>query len=251
MDNTKKFSGLAEDYTQGRPAYAQNFIKLLREEFGLDKNCTVADIGSGTGKLSKQILELGSIVYCVEPNDDMRAVARRELRTYNNFKSVCGEASDTTLNSCSVDFVTAAQSFHWFDTEKFKAECKRILKPDGMVILVWNTRDMSSQFNVKSYEIYKKYCPMFKGYHNGMKDDNKRITDFFDNKCQRVSFENPICFTKEKFILRSLSASYSIQNGNENFESYIKELEDLFDEYCENGIVTMKNNTVAYIGTVK
>ncbi len=41
------------------------------------------------------------------------------------------------------------------NTEKFKAECKRILKPDGMAILVWNTRDMSSQFNVKSYEIYK------------------------------------------------------------------------------------------------
>lgn len=250
MDNTKKFSGRAEDYTLGRPAYSQDFIRMLKENLGFDKNCAVADIGSGTGKLSKQILEIGSTVYCVEPNDDMRRIAQSELGNYSNFKSVNGSSSNTTLDSCSVDFVTAAQAFHWFNAEEFKVECKRILKPAGLVILVWNTRDMSSKFNAKSYDVYKKYCPLFKGYHGGMKDDDKRITDFFDNNCKKISFENPLDFTKEKFIIRSLSASYSIKSGDKNFDSYIKELESLFDEYCENGIVTMKNNTVAYIGKV-
>lgn len=251
MDNTKRFSGRAEDYTLARPSYSEDFITMLCDDYGVNQSSVVADIGSGTGKLSKQILEKDCTVFCVEPNDDMRQIAELELGSYKNFKSVNGNSSDTKLDDESVDFITVAQAFHWFDAEAFKKECKRILRPDGKVLLIWNTRDMTSEFNIKSYEIYKKYCPDFKGYHGGMRDDDNRITDFFDNNCRKITFENPLSFTKEKFIARSLSASYSIKNDNKNYKNYIEELEKLFDKYSENGVVIMKNNTVAYIGEVK
>lgn len=250
MDNTQKFSGRAEDYKKGRPGYPQKLFDCLYDKYGFSGSSIIADIGAGTGKFSKYLLDMDSTVYLVEPNDDMRAVAQNELIDYSKAIFVDGSSDMTKLEDNSVDFVTAAQAFHWFNAEEFKAECKRILKPDGMVILVWNTRDMSSKFNVRSYDIYKKYCPLFKGYHGGMKDNDKRITDFFDNNFNKISFENPLDFTKEKFIIRNLSASYSIKSGDKNFEIYIKELENLFDEYCENGIVTMRNNTVAYIGKI-
>lgn len=157
----------------------------------------------------------------------------------------------TGLDNNSVNFVTVAQAFHWFDADKFKAECKRILKPDGKVILVWNTRDMSSDFNIESYEVYRKYCPDFKGYHGGMKDDDRRIFEFFNNSYEKVVFENPIEFTKDKFITRSLSASYSLKSGDDNFDNYIKDLQAVFDKFSDNDIVTMKNNTTAYIGMVE
>ncbi|MGN1203190.1 MAG: class I SAM-dependent methyltransferase [Eubacterium sp.] len=250
MDNTEKFSGRAENYTKGRPSYAQEFIKTLYGTVGFNENSVVADIGSGTGKLSKQLLDMGSTVYCVEPNDDMRRIAQSELSSYSNFISVKANAEMTGLKGNSIDFITCAQAFHWFDAGKFKQECKRILKPAGKVVLVWNTRDMDSNFSIESYEIYKKYCPLFKGFHGGMRDDDKRIYDFFNNKCSKMIFENPLAFTREKFITRSLSASYSIKSGDEGFESYIRELEELFDKYCENGFVTVKNNTVAYAGEI-
>ena len=250
MDNTKKFTGRADDYTNARPSYSEAFIKMLFEKLGFNENTIVADVGSGTGKLSKQMLEKGCTVYCVEPNDDMRNTAEKELGCFDSFRSVNGNASDTKLESSSIDFVTVAQAFHWFNADEFKRECLRILKPHGKVILVWNTRDLESEFNAKSYEIYKKYCPSFKGYHGGMKDDDNRIYDFFDNNCEKLIFDNPIEFTKEKFIKRSLSGSYSLKEGDENYDAYINELENLFDEFSNDGIVIMDNRTTAYIGNL-
>lgn len=162
MDNTQKFSGRAENYTKGRPGYPSALFDCLYADYGFSDNSSIADIGSGTGKFSKYLLDKGSTVYCVEPNEDMRKAAENELGDYSNFISVNGTSDATALKDNAVDFITAAQAFHWFDAEKFKAECKRILKPEGLIVLVWNTRDMSSEFNIKSYEIYRKYCPLLR-----------------------------------------------------------------------------------------
>lgn len=250
MDNTKRFSGRADNYVKGRPGYPKKLFDCLYDDYGLSKASVIADIGAGTGKFSKYLLDMGSTVYLIEPNDDMRNAAQNELSDYSKAIFINGSSDMTNLKDNSVDFITAAQAFHWFDADKFKEECKRILKPGGRVILVWNTRDMSSEFNIKGYEIYKKYCPLFKGYHGGMRDDDKRITDFFDHDCKKLNFENPLVFTKEKFISRSLSASYSLKKDDENFGTYINALENLFEQYCVNDVVIMKNNTVAYIGGV-
>lgn len=250
MDNTKKFSGRAAAYTKGRPGYPQALFDCLYKDFSVSSQSVIADIGAGTGKFSKYLLERGSRVYLVEPNPDMLDIAEQELSGYTNASFVNGTANATGLDDNSVHFITAAQAFHWFDAEEFKKECKRILKPDGRVALVWNTRDMNSEFNVKSYEIYKKYCPDFKGYHGGMKDDDESIAAFFNHNFKKLVFENPIEFTKEKFITRSLSASYSLKSDDVNYNEYIKELGDLFDVFSENNIVIMKNNTSAYIGSV-
>lgn len=250
MDNTKKFSGRAVDYTNGRPGYPQALFDCLYNDFAVSSQSVIADIGAGTGKFSKYLLERGNRVYLVEPNDDMRSVSEKELCSYPNAVFAKGTADNTGLYDCSIDLITAAQAFHWFDAEEFRKECKRILKPDGRVVLVWNTRDMNSEFNVKSYEIYKKYCPDFKGYHGGMKDDDESIAVFFNHNFNKIVFENPIEFTKEKFITRSLSASYSLKSDDINYNEYIKELGDLFDVFSENNIVVMKNQTSAYIGFV-
>lgn len=251
MDNTQKFSGRAQYYTKGRPGYPKELFDCLYDKYGFSDSSVIADIGAGTGKFSKYLLDMGSKVYLVEPNADMRSAAQSELSDYEKAFFVNGSSEITMLEDSSVDFVTAAQAFHWFDAAKFKKECKRILKSDGRVVLVWNTRDMSSEFNAKSYEIYKKYCPDFKGYHGGMKDDDERISEFFNNNCDKIIFENPLIFTKNKFITRSLSASYSLQSGDKNFAEYVKTLENLFDEYSENDMVIMRNHTTAYIGAVK
>lgn len=108
MDSTQYFSGLADDYVIGRPAYAKAFVESLYSRYGVSKQSVIADIGSGTGKFAKQLLERGSFVYGVEPNADMRNIARKELEGFEKFCPVKGTAAETNLGEQSVDFVTAA-----------------------------------------------------------------------------------------------------------------------------------------------
>ena len=95
MYTLKKFDGRAEDYTTGRPGYAQELIEYLYTRFGISDESVIADIGSGTGKFARYLLDRGSEVYCVEPNPDMRHMAERELNGYTNFHSVIGTAENT------------------------------------------------------------------------------------------------------------------------------------------------------------
>lgn len=250
-DSTNNFSGRAEDYTAGRPTYAKEFMEYLYAQGGMTEDAVIADIGSGTGKFAKQLLEKGSRIFCVEPNDDMRNMAINELQNFAKFTAVAGTASDTTLAEETVDFVTTAQAFHWFDVEEFQKECKRILKPNGKVILIWNMRDMDAEVNQKSYAIYKEFCPRFKGFGGGIEKDDVRIKKFFNEQYERVVFENPLFYDKEKFIRRSLSGSYSLKVGDARYQEYIGELEKLFDEYAEDGVLKMPNQTVAYIGKIE
>ena len=111
MNNTDRFTGKARAYAQGRPDYPASVVGLLTQE-SRRENPRLADIGSGTGILSRAMLERGWTVYGVEPNDDMRKEAEKRLSAFPRFHSVAGTAERTGLPGASVDLVTAAQSFH-------------------------------------------------------------------------------------------------------------------------------------------
>ena len=248
MDSTQKFRGLANVYTGGRPAYADALIEALYSQYGFSEQSVIADIGSGTGKFAKQLLNKGSFVYCIEPNDDMRKIAIEELSAYNGFCAINGTASETKLDNKSVDFITTAQAFHWFDVASFKKECKRILRDNGMVLLIWNIRDMSGEINQDSHAIYSKYCPNFKGFGGGIQKNDIKIKQFFEDKYKYVEFDNPLVYDKNKFISRSLSGSYSLRKGDENYREYLDALYGLFEKYAKDNVITMANKTIAYIG---
>jgi SAM-dependent methyltransferase len=250
MDNTLKFTGKAAVYAKARPNYAPEFIDYLYKDVGMNSTSVIADIGSGTGILSKSLLERGSVVYCVEPNNDMRETAEKNLSGFTNFHSVMGTAESTTLPADSVDFIVVAQAFHWFDVENFKVECQRILKPNGKVILVWNSRVITSELTKENALIFSKYCPNFVGFSGGAGDMDDDIAGFFNDDFELRRFSNDLQFDKTKFIERCLSASYSLKETDSEYKSYISELEALFDKYSVNNILTMPNETVAYIGKV-
>jgi SAM-dependent methyltransferase len=250
--NENKFTGRADIYAKYRPTYPDSYIEYLYSKAGFQKSSIIADVGSGTGIFSKLLLMKGSFVYGVEPNEDMRKVAAQELAGYKNFVSVPQSAESTGLNDRSVDFVTVAQAFHWFDRQKFKAECKRILKENGLVSLAWNCRDMTSEFVIKCDELNRTYCPSYKGFSGGMKSESpEEYAEFFeDGICDYQVFQNDLMFDLNGFIGRSLSASYAPQAGAENYESYVSGLILLFDRYSNSGCLRMPNLTRAYTGGV-
>lgn len=248
MDNTQKFNGKAGIYTKARPGYAKELVSLLLE-IGLGKDSIVADIGSGTGIFSKVLLELGCKVYGVEPNDDMRWESEKNLARFENFQALMGTAENTMLIEKSADFITVAQAFHWFDTEKFKLECTRIIKDKGKVILIWNSRIMGSPIVKENEQIFRKFCPAFNGFSGGIGYMDESIQEFY-NHFEVYRFPNNLPFHKSKFIERNLSASYSLKKNDSEYDLYLIELNNLFDKYAVDGMLNVPNETIVYVGEI-
>jgi len=146
MDKIQRFSNRVVDYINYRPSYPAKVISMLTATCGLQSDSVIADLGSGTGLLTKLFLDNGNRVYGVEPNAEMRVAGEQFLAEYSDFISVNAPAEMTTLSDHSVDFVTAGQAFHWFDPPQATAEFRRILKPGGWVALIWNERQIDTPF---------------------------------------------------------------------------------------------------------
>lgn len=152
INPTTRFSDRVADYVKYRPSYPQAVLEHLAAHCQLTSQFVIADIGSGTGIFSKLLLERGCTVHGVEPNGGMRLAAEELLQAFPKFYSVAAPAETTTLPNNSVDFVTAAQAFHWFDLPQFKQECQRILKPGGHLVVLWNDRETDTTLFLSAYE---------------------------------------------------------------------------------------------------
>lgn len=249
----KRFDGKGEIYARFRPSYPKEMMDFLYTEGGMQSTSSIADIGAGTGILTRLLLERGSTVLAIEPNADMRRTAEKALKDFPNCRFFCGSAEHTMLPNHCLDFVTAAQAFHWFDKEKFKAECKRILKMNGKVVLIWNCRDESSALVQENDKINRQYCPRFKGFAGGMNTIHTQqdaLNGFFAKAYCTKLFKNPLQFDQAAFIGRNFSSSYAPEESSAAGQAYKAALEALFEKYSENGILTMPNITHCYIGAV-
>lgn len=250
--NEQIFTGVGKIYAKFRPTYPSALIQYLCTNIGINDKSIVADVGSGTGILTRLLLDIGAKVYAVEPNEDMRKVAETNHQGSSNFISINATAENTTLMEHSVDYITVAQAFHWFNQICFKKECQRILKANGKVILIWNRRDESSELVQAIDSISQKYCPQFSGSSCGMRGakTQNEYQDFFTGKYDTQLFPNGILFDKERFIGLHQSASYRLNQTDKNYHNYILALSDFFDSHCTNNQLILPNNTCCYIGSV-
>ena len=134
------FDAAAAAYEAARPGYPDQAVALLADPaaVGVVHGTEVLDLGAGTGKLTRRLLELGASVVAVEPVPGMReqlAAVLPEVRV------VDGTAEEVPAADASVDVVTVAQAFHWFDAPGALAEVARVLRPGGRLALLWNERD--------------------------------------------------------------------------------------------------------------
>lgn len=251
MDTTTKFTGKANIYSKYRPGYPEEFIRYLVTYNRLTPDSIVADVGAGTGIFSRQLLEKELNVIAVEPNDDMRIIAEKELSGYPRFFPRKAAAESTGIPEKSVDLITAAQAFHWFDTAKFKLECHRILKPGSNVALVWNSRDVSSPLIMENAAICKEFCPQFQGFSGGIEETPEVYRKFFeDGKYEKQEFPHHLKQNLDAFVGRNLSASYAPKSNEPNYKKFIDAITNLFAKYSQEGEITVPNITRSYIGKV-
>src|SRR5262245_39857316 len=141
----ERFTGLAKLYAQYRPSYPEAALDYIIHRAGLNAHSVLVDVGCGTGIATRQFAERGMSVIGIEPNEEMRRQAKAERVSTGVFPPCYqeGRAEATGLPVASAEAVLAAQAFHWFEWEAALQEFHRILKPNGLVILMWNERDES------------------------------------------------------------------------------------------------------------
>lgn len=244
----QRFSDRVENYIRYRPSYPQAIIPLLQREAGLIPQSVIADVGSGTGISAEFFLHAGNVVNAVEPNREMRAAAERLLAHFPNFHSVDGTAQATTLPDHSVDFIVAAQAFHWFNTPETRAEFTRILKPGGHIVLIWNERKLNATPFLQAFE---QLLLTFGSDYTKVRHENVNadaLGAFFGGVYDTYTFANEQHFDFEGLKGRLLSSSYAPAAGQPRHDEMIAELYRIFDVYQKSGQVCFEYDTRVHLG---
>jgi SAM-dependent methyltransferase len=251
LDPTRRFSSRVADYVKYRPGYPPQLVGVCRDEMGLGPASVVADIGSGTGISSEPFLKNGNVVYGVEPNPDMRAAAQQLLSPrYANFRRINGTAEATTLPDGSVDFVIAAQAYHWFDKPAAAREFRRVLRPGGHVAIVWNDR------KTEASPLLAGYDELLRSLGTDYRQVSKTTTsvdelrDVFGVPFRRAAFPNEQRFDFEGFKGRAMSASYAPLPGHPSHDAFMAGLRSLFDAHQRDGQVVFEYETEVFFGRV-
>jgi SAM-dependent methyltransferase len=239
-----------ELYTRYRPGYPPALGDFLHRNLGLTPAWSVADIGSGTGLLTRLFLDMGNQVHAVEPNPEMREAAETLLSDVAGFHSHPGSAESTGLADGSVDLVAAAQAFHWFDVEAARLEFLRILSPGGQVALIWNRRRVSGTPFLEAYEDLL----LRRGLDYATVDHRKTagpdvLARFFRTEAPgRAEFPTRQELDWQGIRGRLLSSSYTPLEGHPNHEPMLQELRIMFESSQRNGTVTVEYDTEIHYG---
>ena len=247
-DPLTRFSNRSDNYAKFRPGYPTGVLEILKSHCGLTETSVIADVGSGTGILTELFLQNRNSVFAIEPNDAMRLAAEGLLKKHKKFRSINATAEATTLETESVDFVTAAQAFHWFDRARAKREFARVLKPGGWVVLIWNERRLDSTVFLRAYEdLLLRYGTDYEKVRH--ENVTSEIAEFFSpERFELQSLENAQHFDFEALKGRLLSSSYAPDPDHRNFGPMLQELEDIFNANQKDGIVSFEYETKVYYG---
>jgi len=248
IDPKERFSNLVDDYVRYRPQYPAALYSMFERRLAIGAGRVVADLGCGTGILSRGLLDSGAHVIGVEPNAAMRAAAEREFFGNPRFVSVNGSAEATGLDSESVDFIVAAQAFHWFEPRAARVEFARILKPNGIVALVWNQR-RDTPLNVDYERMLDAFAPEYSHVREKERAAESKVLAFFaPTEPTFAKFENGQRLDEPGLRGRLLSSSYVPPKGHPLHEPILRRLDEIFRAHAENGFVTIEYETIVWFG---
>jgi len=210
------FADVADAYERGRPGYPEEAVRWLVGEEPSD----VVDLGAGTGKLTRSLVALGHRVTAVEPLDEMR---EELVRAVPEATALAGSAEEIPLPDGSVDVLTSAQAFHWFDHDVALPEIARVLRPGGRIALVWNSRDDRDPWTARMSAII--------GNETVDDDDLDPLAAsglFEPTEHTSFSFEQKL--DRETLLDLVLSRSYCAKLPPSDREPILRAIGDLYDE---------------------
>ena len=237
MDNTNNFSGKAH-FFNARPTYPQECIDYLIKKTGIPSDGIVADIGAGTGILTKPFLDSSFTVYAVEPNNDMFAALKKNLSRYQNVRLLKATAEKTGIPELSCDTVVVGTAFHWFDKDKFYAECQRILRNNRYVAIL----------RICYNREYDKKLDREK--HLTEQDLNAAKEFFGKGFEEHICFEYTELFDEERQINFWISSDTAPLPNDDAFDKYLSMCKDVAKRKFPNGSAELPFAVNCYIGRI-
>ena len=248
---TERFSDRVADYVRYRPDYPVAMLAWLQREHGVNPHWLVADIGAGTGISSKLFLDGGYRVIAVEPNEPMRTAAEQWLGDNERFRIIDGRATETGLEDESIDLITVAQAFHWFDQDAAHREFQRILKPGGLAAIIWNSRRLVGTPFLEGYEaLLKEYGTDYTSVAERYGDEAQMRAWFGAGYLGMGRFDHGQLLDLDALRGRLASSSYAPRAGHSSYEPMMHALRELFDRCAQAGHISFDYDTVIYVGKV-
>ncbi|GAB2575589.1 class I SAM-dependent methyltransferase [Dyella jejuensis] len=249
LRSTERFSDRVADYVRYRPTYPTALLDWLHHAQGVTPDWKVADVGAGTGISSKLFLDAGHSVIAVEPNAAMREAALAWLASHARFRAVDGRADATTLDDASVDLVSVAQAFHWFDPASTRREFQRILRPGGLAAIYWNSRRLTGTPFLEGYEaLLQTYGTDYTSVAERYADE-PRMREWFGAGWRGTAhFDHGQLLDFDALRGRLMSSSYAPKAGHPKHAPMIEALRMLFDACQVDGKISFDYDTRVYLG---
>jgi SAM-dependent methyltransferase len=245
---TGAFTSKVSDYVASRPEYPDALFDALKASGALFGGAGIADIGAGTGLLTRQLLQRGYTVTAIEPNAAMRAAADALLSGHHGYRSIGDPAEATTLADDSIDLITVAQAFHWFDVAAVRREWLRILKPHGRVALIWNVRPLEDPLQQAVDDVLDEFGSI---RHTVLAAQQERaaIEPFFAGApFEELNLPNVHRIDRAAFLSLLFSRSFMPDRGTAEGDRAEQVISHLFDLFAESGTVSINYRTAAFVG---
>ncbi len=238
-DATRAFDGKADAYGRNRFDYAPEAIDAIVHIAGLGETSSIADLGAGTGMLTRHFAHRVGRVFAIEPNDDMRALAQTSLGPIESLRLIKGTADATGLPERSVHAVTAGRAIQWFDPAPSRAEILRILRPGGWLIIV-RTPPVDPYSSAALERLRDAYGHGGRGAGLSQAEDSAHFDgdDFI-----RLSFPCMVRETWAQFLGRMRSLSFSPQPADSNYRDFEHVARELFDQGAADGTLAVRYAT--------
>jgi SAM-dependent methyltransferase len=244
------YSPKAESYAKYRWDYAPAAVETLFEIAGLGLHSAVADLGAGTGILTRRLCGRAGQVFAIEPNPEMRAVLVRDCGQLPGCTVLDTAAEATGLPQASLDAVTAAQAIHWFDPVLTRRELRRILKPGGWLALFENRStdaDLGAALQAISTPGNGVSQPQA-----GNRPDPWPV-EFYFGQGVFQSLRFPFTFQQgwEAFLGAQLSASYNPDPDQLLYPDFVAAARQVFERFSQDGWLRVEGETRLIVGRLQ
>lgn len=235
------FSRQAEAYAKARPEYPKAAENWLQTILKVGPNSKVLEVGAGTGKFTKRLVDTGANVVAVEPIAAMREQFRKLFPTLT---PIAATAEQLPFSEQSFDAVVCAQSFHWFATTEVLKEFARVLRPGGHLGLIWNIRDESVPWVAKLGELWREKEGKLPRYHQDLLTNLFPHPDF--GQLRRKVYQHSQVGPAEKVVIeRMRSTSFVAAMAASEQEAFLHKAREILDQ--EPNLATATSVEFPYI----
>lgn len=246
-DPTRLYSNKARVYAQSRPDYAPEALEAFQNATRIPPHSVVLDVGSGTGLLTRHLLEYYDTVYALEPTPAMRRIAENDLGDQPGFHSLDARAEDIPLPEHSVDLITAGQAIHWFEPEPSLRAFQRAAKPQAWLLLA-RIKSMDEELNQAIGVVYsEEYGCLPQGEH----PPSNLVPDSFyfaDGGFDTLTFTHNHIETWECFLGGIASAAYAPDSDHPLYNRFVQATREIFDNFSKDDLLIWKIATVLRFG---